>query len=220
MARTQIEAVVSGAEKKFQETQDLAKKDASSLYEGFKEECDRRSNADKALRAELQAKFAALENLLARVGNPGQQWGNPSVPGAVAGTQPAVDNLTDDWIRAWEVRQSGAVASPPGLLVGGDPVLVGMSPGTMPANPVTQWPTAPRPAGAQMLPGTMAANPATQWPAAPRPATSSTETGTFRGRLTIINRDWGDNKRLDLIAQPEAFVTWRDRALGLSLIHI
>jgi hypothetical protein len=60
----------------------------------------------------------------------------------------------------------------------------------------------------------MTANLANQWPSAPRLATSSPEAGAYRGRLTIINRDWGDNKRLDLIAQPEAFVTWRDRALG------
>ena len=32
--------------------------------------------------------------------------------------------------------------------------------------------------------------------------------------FSVINRDWGDNKRLDLVAQPEAFVTWGDRAIG------
>ena len=29
-----------------------------------------------------------------------------------------------------------------------------------------------------------------------------------------MNRNWGDNKRLDLIVQPEAYLTWHDRALG------
>ena len=35
-----------------------------------------------------------------------------------------------------------------------------------------------------------------------------------RPGLSIQNRDWGDNKRLDLVVIPEVYTTWRDRALG------
>ncbi len=38
--------------------------------------------------------------------------------------------------------------------------------------------------------------------------------GSAPHRFSVINRDWGNNKTLDLVTQPEAFVTWRDRALG------
>ena len=30
----------------------------------------------------------------------------------------------------------------------------------------------------------------------------------------VDNRSWGDNRRLDLVAAPEAYLVWRDRALG------
>jgi hypothetical protein len=33
-------------------------------------------------------------------------------------------------------------------------------------------------------------------------------------KYRVYNRDWGDQKRLDLVTQPEAYLTWRDRALG------
>ena len=32
--------------------------------------------------------------------------------------------------------------------------------------------------------------------------------------FSINNRDWGDNRRLDLVGTPDAYLTWRDRALG------
>ena len=32
--------------------------------------------------------------------------------------------------------------------------------------------------------------------------------------FSVQNRDWGDNRRLDLVVTPEAYTTWRDRALG------
>jgi hypothetical protein len=30
----------------------------------------------------------------------------------------------------------------------------------------------------------------------------------------VDNRSWGDNRRLDLVAAPDAYLVWRDRALG------
>ena len=91
LARSQIEAVVSGAERKFQETQDIAKTDANALYDGFKAECDRRGAADVHLRTELQVKFAVLEGMLARTSSSGA---------APVGAAP-VEEMTDDWARAW-----------------------------------------------------------------------------------------------------------------------
>ena len=33
-------------------------------------------------------------------------------------------------------------------------------------------------------------------------------------RFSVQDRNWGDNKKLDLIVTPEAYLTWRDRAIG------
>ncbi len=49
LARSQIEAVVAGAERKFQENHDIAGRDAHALYDGFSAECARR-DADDAKR--------------------------------------------------------------------------------------------------------------------------------------------------------------------------
>jgi len=32
--------------------------------------------------------------------------------------------------------------------------------------------------------------------------------------FSVMNRNWGDNRRLDLVAQPEGYLVWHDRALG------
>jgi hypothetical protein len=166
LARSQIEAVIAGAELKFREIEEAAKKDANSLYDGFKMECERRGAADAHLRTELQVKFAAVEGMLTRTSSSGA---------APVGAAP-VDDMTDDWARAWERRQSNlATASP-------SPPWAGSVP-TPPTTPAPNY--------------------------APE-----TVLGAAPPRFSIFNRDWGDNRRLDLVAAPEAFVTWRDRALG------
>ena len=52
-------------------------------------------------------------------------------------------------------------------------------------------------------------------PAAPvAPAAATGSSGSPGSAYRVNNRDWGDNKRLDLVTQPEGYMTWRDRALG------
>ena len=162
MARSQIEAVVVGAERKFKENQDIASNDAKTLYDGFVAECARRDADDAKLRADLQSKFAEVEGMLKRVAASG------AAPGAT-------DPLQQD--DAWARARATAAAAGPALASTGMPASSG--------------PGAPTPAWAP--------------PGIPTTAHKS---------FSVINRDWGDNKRLDLVAQPEAFVTWRDRAVG------
>ena len=43
---------------------------------------------------------------------------------------------------------------------------------------------------------------------------SPDEPRASRGAFSIQNRNWGDKKTLELVVQPEAYLPWRDRALG------
>jgi hypothetical protein len=178
LARTQIEAVVFGAERKFQETQDLASRDALALYDSFSIECARRAGEDVALRVELQSKFAEVERMLAQTAvhqqAPATATGAASSGGNPWGGQ-------DPWSQG---RVGTAAGGGPGAAAASGPQ--GGAPDGSGGNP-----------NGGTLPG----------------ATSMGGAAVPRA-LSIINRDWGDNKRLDLVTQPEAFVTWRDRALG------
>lgn len=42
---------------------------------------------------------------------------------------------------------------------------------------------------------------------------SAPAAGVGRKPYQVSNRDWGDNKKLDLVTEPEGYLTWRERAL-------
>jgi hypothetical protein len=67
LARTQIEEVVAGAGRMFQENNQIAARDAQTLYDGFVAECARRDIEDAKLRADLQNKFTEVEGMLTQM---------------------------------------------------------------------------------------------------------------------------------------------------------
>ena len=178
LARSQIEAVVSGAERKFQENQDIAGRDAQALFDGFSAECARRDTEDATLRIELQKKFAEVEGMLVQIAA-----SHPAPPPATGAASSGEDPLqrADAWAQARAAQQGGAAGIGPNPTAGGAPPPAGSGP-----PPYVRTP----------------------------PGMAGTGSAAAPSRFYVVNRDWGDNKRLDLVTQPEAFVTWPDRALG------
>jgi hypothetical protein len=182
MARSQIEAVVSGAERKFLENQGIASRDAQALYDGFAAECVRRDAEDATLRDELRSKFAEVEGMFASV-----VVGRPTPLPAAETAHRGADPLQQD--DAW----AQAMAASRGAALGAGSV---PKPGVAPPGMMTG--VGPRRWGGVHSP----------------PGMAETSGAHAPPRFYVVNRDWGDNKKLDLVTQPEAFVTWRDRAMG------
>jgi hypothetical protein len=120
LARSQIEAVVISAERKFQENHDIACRDAQVLYDGFAAECARRDAEDAALRKELQNKFAQVEGML-----------DPTATGRRAAPPAATDPLQQDdsWAQARAAQQGTAAGGAPPPTGAGPPPYVRAPPG-------------------------------------------------------------------------------------------
>jgi hypothetical protein len=192
LARTQIEEVVAGAGRMFQENNQIAARDAQTLYDGFVAECARRDIEDAKLRADLQNKFTEVEGMLTQMAAGGA---------ASSATDPL--QRRDAWASALAARAAAQPLQPWELARDAERAQAAAATARQaPTGQPRRW--GPPPAG-QAPPA------AHSW--APPGMTGHGGAAAPRS-FNIVNRDWSDNKKLDLVTQPEAFVTWRDRALG------
>ena len=209
--RQSLDLVVSQAAEKFKELdefQNKAKGEMGQMVEGFNAEVERSRAADLILRGEIQElfritkeKFDHFDGLLDQMttwigaqGRPGGGGGEAGAAGSAgpSGSSPGTDTVdpiqgTDPWQSFMRVARGAAAL--------------------------------PGAAGSAVPPAAASGGPMPWPPAATRDQTvlpqeaSRNQGGGGESRYRVENRNWGDNKKLDLLLTPEAYVTWRDRAM-------